>query len=165
MFPPPLRYLKRERHVALGSRAEGVNVQALGAGEVDNEEVDVVGCSCYGGEMCRVRHTHDYGRDGAAAVSVEREGRYLVHGDGRHRSRGETTVVFNVSCETTPAMYCMVDLSAGANATSYPVTYLASPPSGGFNVDAYKTTKLVLRRIESGSFVMCGQYDVTLTKP
>lgn len=80
-----------------------------------------------------------------------------------------SNVVFKVSCETTSAMYCVIDLSAGANASSYPVSYLASLPSGGFNVDEYKTTKLVLRRIEPGSFKM---YDsnlslcnVTLTKP
>lgn len=62
-------------------------------------------------------------------------------------------VVFNVSCETTPAIYCVIDLSAGAEASSYPVTYLAEPPDGGFNVDEYKTTKLVLRRIEAGTFI------------
>ena len=81
-----------------------------------------------------------------------------------------SNVVFNVSCETTPATYCVIDLSAGANATSYPVTYLASPPSGGFNVEAYKTTKLVLRRIEAGTFIMGDDqtdesHRVTLTKP
>ena len=85
--------------------------------------------------------------------------------DAQGLSFKSSNVVFNVSCETTPATYCVIDLSAGANATSYPVTYLAAPPSGGFNVDAYKTTKLVLRRIEAGSFKMGGQYDVTLTKP
>ena len=76
-----------------------------------------------------------------------------------------SNVVFNVACETTPATYCVIDLSAGANATSYPVTYLASPPSGGFNVDAYKTTKLVLKRLEAGTFKMQGSNNVTLTKP
>ncbi len=76
-----------------------------------------------------------------------------------------TNVIFSVSCETTPATYCVIDLSAGANASSYPVTYLASPPSGGFNVDAYKTTKLVLKRIEAGNFKMQGSTTVTLTKP
>ena len=76
-----------------------------------------------------------------------------------------TNVVFKVSCETTPALYCVIDLSAGANATSYPVTYMSAPPSGGFNVDIYKTTKLVLRRIAPGSFMMGGLYSVTLSKP
>ena len=63
------------------------------------------------------------------------------------------------------ALYCVIDLSPGANASSYPVTYMDTPPSGGFNTDEYKTTKLVLRRIEPGSFMMCDEYDVTLTKP
>ena len=76
-----------------------------------------------------------------------------------------TNVVFSVSCETTPATYCVIDLSEGEDALSYPITYLAEPPSGGFNVDAYKTTKLVLKRIEAGSYKMGGSVDVTLSKP
>ncbi len=79
-------------------------------------------------------------------------------------------VIFSVSCETTPATYCVIDLSAGAEASSYPVTYLAEPPDGGFNVDEYKTSKLVLRRIEAGTFIMGEDqanesHRVTLTKP
>jgi len=85
--------------------------------------------------------------------------------DTQGLSLKSTNVVFSVSCETTPATYCVIDLSAGANATSYPVTYLAEPPSGGFNVDVYKTTKLVLKRVEAGSFQMGGSANVTLTKP
>ncbi len=81
-----------------------------------------------------------------------------------------SNVVFNVSCETTPATYCVIDLSSGANATSYPVTYLAEPPSGGFGVDEYKTTKFVLRRLEAGTFIMGDDQNneshrVTLTNP
>ena len=76
-----------------------------------------------------------------------------------------TNVVFSVSYEAGPATYCVIDLSAGASASSYPVTYLSEPPNGGFNVDEYKTTKLVLRRIEPGSFKMGGKYNVTLTRP
>ena len=79
-------------------------------------------------------------------------------------------VVFNVACDTTEATYCVIDLSAGENATSYPVTYLASEPSGGFNVNAYKMTKLVLKRLAAGSFIMGEDqtnqsHKVTLTKP
>ena len=85
-----------------------------------------------------------------------------------------TNVVFTV--EYKP-LYCVVDLSAGANAASYPVTYMDALPSGGFNTDTYKTTKLVLRRIEAGTFTMGSpsgesgrianetQHKVTLTKP
>ena len=81
-----------------------------------------------------------------------------------------SNVVFNVSCEVTEALYCVIDLSGGANATNYPVAYLATEPSEGFNVDAYKTTKLVLRRLAAGSFIMGDNqadetHRVTLTKP
>ena len=78
-------------------------------------------------------------------------------------------VVFTVAYAPPPPAYCIIDLSSGASASSYPVTYLAEPPSGGFNTDEYKTTKLVLKRIEAGSFIMGGGLDeshrVTLTKP
>lgn len=74
-----------------------------------------------------------------------------------------SNVVFRV--ELLIPTYCVIDLSAGSSATSYPVTYLAEPPSGGFNVSDYKTAKIVLKRIEAGSFMMGGSYDVMLTKP
>jgi len=62
------------------------------------------------------------------------------------------------------ALYCVVDLSLGANAPSYPVSFLAEIPVGGWS-DEYKTTKLVLRRIEPGTYLMGGSYQVTLTQP
>ena len=49
--------------------------------------------------------------------------------------------------------YLVIDLSGGANAASYPVSYLTDVPSGGWT-DEYKTTKLVLRRIDPGTFTM-----------
>ena len=73
-------------------------------------------------------------------------------------------VVFNVSCETNAALYCVIDLSAGAEATSYPVTYLASAPSNGFTNNTYRTTKLALRRCNAGSFKMQGTKTVVLSK-
>ena len=76
-----------------------------------------------------------------------------------------SNVVFNVSCETNAALYCVIDLSAGAEATSYPVTYLAEEPVGGFTNDTYRTTKLALRRCNAGSFKMQGSTTTTLTKP
>ena len=51
------------------------------------------------------------------------------------------------------ATYMVIDLSGGSSATSYPVSYLYSVPSGGWT-DEYKTTKLVLRRISAGTFTM-----------
>ena len=62
------------------------------------------------------------------------------------------------------SLYCVVDLSAEPNADKYPVSYLDAEPKGGWT-DEYKTTKLVLRRIEPGMFKMGDKYEVTLTKP
>ena len=77
---------------------------------------------------------------------------------------------------TGSAPYMVVDLSDGVDALSYPVTYLSSVPEGGWG-DEYKTTKLVLRLIPPGSFMMGSPSDesgrssyedlhgVVLTKP
>jgi len=72
-----------------------------------------------------------------------------------------TNVVFNVSCEEKQALYCIIDLSGGTTATSYPVSYLTDVPSGGWT-DEYKTTKLVLKRVQPGTFILGGnQSDLT----
>ena len=80
---------------------------------------------------------------------------------------------------TSEATYLVVDLSGGTSASSYPVSYLSSVPEGGWS-DEYKTTKLVLRLVQPGTFTMGSpttevgrdtsangelQHDVTLTKP
>ena len=61
-------------------------------------------------------------------------------------------------------LYMVIDLSGGTNAVSYPVSYMNEVPVGGWAAE-HKTTKLVMRRIEAGSFVMSDKYNVTLTKP
>lgn len=81
-----------------------------------------------------------------------------------------SNVVFKVACETTNALYCVIDLSDGVGAVSYPVSHVPSAPLHGFNTDEYKTTKLVLRRLEAGRFIMGDDqndesHHVTLTQP
>lgn len=73
-------------------------------------------------------------------------------------------------CVPVDKLYMVINLSDGA------VSYLDSVPSGGWT-DEYKTTKMVLRRIEKGSFMMGSEdselgrlsnedrHKVTLTKP
>ncbi|MBR5901196.1 formylglycine-generating enzyme family protein [bacterium] len=80
---------------------------------------------------------------------------------------------------TSEATYLVVDLSGGTGASSYPVSYLSSVPEGGWG-NEYKTTKLVLRLVQPGTFTMGSpsdeigrdtsasgelQHQVTLTKP
>ena len=73
-------------------------------------------------------------------------------------------VVFTVRIVPQPPLYCVIDLSDGFSATGYPVTGLNAVPREGWT-DEYKTTKLVLRRIDAGTFKMQNQYDVTLSRP
>lgn len=67
---------------------------------------------------------------------------------------GMTATVTNstvtVGC---PLDYLVVDLSAGTDAAAYPISFLDAAPAGGWT-DEHKTTKLVLRRVEAGSFIM-----------
>ena len=83
---------------------------------------------------------------------------------------------FKVKVEAVEMLYMVVDLSGGSSASSYPVSYLADVPQGGWP-NEYKTTKLVLRKIEPGTFTMGSpsgeigenrnseyQHQVTLTK-
>ena len=65
-----------------------------------------------------------------------------------------TNVIFTVSCETNAARYCVVDLSGGVNAAEFPVSYLLDEPDGGFNSNQYKTTKIVLKMLDAGTFIM-----------
>ena len=82
---------------------------------------------------------------------------------------------FKVKVVAEEMLYMVLDLSGGTSASSYPVSYLADVPEGGWT-DEYKTTKLVLRKIEPGTFSMGSpsgelgrqtsedQHQVTLTK-
>ena len=101
---------------------------------------------------------HLSGDTGTAAGSH----RVVWDSSAQGEALNSANVVFTV-------MYCdevflVIDLSAGANASSYPISYLYAVPSGGWT-DAYKTTNLVLRRIPAGTFKMQNTSNVTLTKP
>jgi RNA polymerase sigma factor (sigma-70 family) len=65
--------------------------------------------------------------------------------------------------------YLVIDLSGGPSASNYPVGYLSAVPSGGWT-DEYKTTKLVMRKIPAGTFIMgsptneLGRYELGLPR-
>lgn len=96
---------------------------------------------------------------------------------GRHRiwwnagaaGLRETAEAVDVRVSYLLAPYCVIDLSGGVNAACYPRADLSDVPLGGWT-DEYKTTKLVLRRIPAGSFIMGSDqtredHRVALTKP
>ena len=105
---------------------------------------------------------------------------------GKHRMTWDVTADYpgfnstaftvKMTALTGGAPYMVVDLSGGVDALSYPVSYLSSVPAGGWT-DEYKTTKLVLRLIPPGTFMMGSPsdepgrssyedlYGVVLTKP
>ena len=61
-------------------------------------------------------------------------------------------------------LYCLIDVSGGSSAESYPVTYLDAVPSGGWTTE-HKTNYIVMRWCPAGTYMMQGQRKVTLTKP
>ena len=63
-----------------------------------------------------------------------------------------------ISCQDVRSMaisnlYMIVDVSRGVEAEYFPVSYTNSPPVGGWT-EEYKLNKIVLRRIEPGTFMM-----------
>lgn len=58
-------------------------------------------------------------------------------------------------------LYMSIDLSAGSAATQYPITYYKTEANvpGGVQDEAYKTTKLLLRYITPGTFMMGSPKD------
>ena len=100
---------------------------------------------------------------------------YSLTENGRHQftwSRADlvtSNVTATASLVRYSVLYCVIDLSGGPNAARWPVSYLSAVPSDDWT-DEYKTTKLVLRRIEAGTFIMGDDqsdesHRVTLTKP
>ena len=85
------------------------------------------------------------------------------------------TALTLVSADAAP-LYKVIDLSGGSSAGRFVVADLPDAPAGGWT-DEYKTTKLVLRRIEPGVFLMGSpkdefgrrpnenQHSVTITRP
>lgn len=83
--------------------------------------------------------------------------RRLVWDPGRGLATGSAPVLSYTLSLSAPLgkKYMIVDLSNGRDENGmFSVSYLDEPPSGGFNTDEYKTTKMVFRRCRAGSFMM-----------
>ncbi len=109
---------------------------------------------------------------GSYEITFTEEEGYDIHIPKRVELTEDTTVPVIVY-EKAP-VYVVVDLSGGAEAASYPVTYTNTPPD--VSQDACRTTELWLRRIPAGTFTMGSpeeelgrnsdetQHSVTLTQ-
>ena len=88
---------------------------------------------------------------------------WMANVDGRTNATARLSATAKV-VRYSP-QFLVVDLSGGTSASSYPVAYLHGEPVGGFNQSAYKTTKLVMRRVQPGRY-NCGRYQrgVCLTR-
>ncbi len=79
---------------------------------------------------------------------------WSTEADGLNLIASNVTVTVSLlkydAAAITNDLFYVIDLSGGPNATRWPVSCLAAVPKGGWT-DEYKTTKLVLRRIEKGS--------------
>ena len=78
---------------------------------------------------------------------------WSTEADGLNLIASNVTVTVSLlkydAAAITNDLFYVIDLSGGPSATRWPVSCLAAVPKGGWT-DEYKTTKLVLRRIESG---------------
>lgn len=100
--------------------------------------------------------------------------RSLDMSEGRHASRWlirtgnrsfkSRNAVFTLKVVPGKNIYCIIDLAEGKEAVHYPVWYCYRDDKG-FWADEYKTSKLALRYVAPCTFMMSGQYEVTLTKP
>lgn len=99
---------------------------------------------------------------------------WSTEADGLNLIASNVTVTVSLlkydAAAITNDLFYVIDLSGGPNATRWPVSCLAAVPKGGWT-DEYKTTKLVLRRIEKGSIsgINGGIYgevsSITIDKP
>ncbi len=103
----------------------------------------------------------------------------LGHGGGTSSAKGGggTPASGSVAAASPESeKYMVIDISGGANAKNYPISYLSSVPNGGWG-NEYKTSKLVMRYIPAGKFTMGSptnepgrgehepQHEVTISKP
>ena len=91
--------------------------------------------------------------DGMNEVSASIPGKWDTGFFRLGKDGGDAPVGPGTSTNVPTGLYLVVDLSGGPDAASWPVSELEAVPSGGWT-DEYKTTKLVLRRIEPGTFTM-----------
>ena len=134
-------------------------------------------CTCSDDDWATTYKLSDYGMlsgEGADGT-VNGTGAHTIYWTpGSAFDNKDVSMKVQVTAEEIPPTYMVIDLNDNCS-----VSYLEEVPSGGWT-DAHKTTKLVLRYIEAGTYFMgstddepcrgdaptdCARHEVTLTKP
>lgn len=106
--------------------------------------------------------TNEYGSLSGDLIGVTPGARRIVWDPAYNNPSYAEALMVNFSATLSTAeddnTYMIVDLSGGASAAEYPVSFMSAPPAGGWT-DEYKTDKLVLRRIPAGSAVLGSPTD------
>ncbi len=101
--------------------------------------------------------TNEYGSLSGDLIGVTPGARRIVWDPAYNNPSYAEALMVNFSATLSMAeddnTYMIVDLSGGASAAEYPVSFMSAPPAGGWT-DEYKTDKLVLRRIPAGTAVL-----------
>jgi formylglycine-generating enzyme required for sulfatase activity len=106
--------------------------------------------------------TNEYGSLSGDLIGVTPGARRIVWDPAYNNPSYPEALMVNFSVSLSTAdddnTYMIVDLSGGASAAEYPVSFMSAPPAGGWTQE-YKTDKLVLRRIPAGSAVLGSPED------
>ena len=106
--------------------------------------------------------TNEYGSLSGDLIGVMPGARRIVWDPAYNNPSYAEALMVNFSATLSTAeddnTYMIVDLSGGASAAEYPVSFMSAPPAGGWT-DEYKTDKLVLRRIPAGTAILGAPTD------
>ena len=98
--------------------------------------------------------TNEYGSLSGDLIGVTPGARRIVWDPAYNNPSYAEALMVNFSATLSTAeddnTYMIVDLSGGASAAEYPVSFMSAPPADGWT-EEYKTDKLVLRRIPAGT--------------
>ena len=101
--------------------------------------------------------TNEYGSLSGDLIGVTPGARRIVWDPAYNNPSYAEALMVNFSATLSTAeddnTYMIVDLSGGASAAEYPVSFMSAPPAGGWTQE-YKTDKLVLRRIPAGTAIL-----------
>lgn len=129
-------------------------------GETDNGKKKEFGVSFTGYDVVLEKEFPMTSLTGnGVAAPVKNGGPYTVTWNAAKDYPTINSSSFQVKIHVSKNFYMVVDLSGGPDADHYPVRYSAAPPD--LDDDTCRTSKLWLRHIDAGKFLMGSPYNET----